>query len=111
MATVLEQQLLPFLSDPTLIGGELIVAYEPVWAIGTGLAATVEQVQAVHAFIRKAFATVKAEIGARLPILYGGSVTPENAEALFTCPDVDGGLVGGASLKVDGFLGIIRCFK
>ncbi|CAN5512132.1 triose-phosphate isomerase [soil metagenome] len=80
-----------------------IVAYEPVWAIGTGLAATPEQAQEVHAFI----ATQLSEQNVTIPILYGGSVTAENAATLFACTDVYGALVGGASLKADAFAGIV----
>ena len=78
-----------------------VLAYEPVWAIGTGRNATPEQVQAVHAFLRK-------RVGADTPILYGGSVKPQNAPALFAMPDVDGGLIGGASLVAKDFLEIVK---
>ena len=80
-----------------------IVAYEPVWAIGTGQTATPEQVQAVHAFIRSRIAALDARIADSLPILYGGSVKADNAAALFSQADVDGGLVGGASLVAADF--------
>ncbi len=83
-----------------------IVAYEPVWAIGTGLTATPEQAQAVHAFIRKHLGTQDAKIADGLRILYGGSVKGSNAAELFAMADVDGGLVGGASLKAAEFLQI-----
>ena len=83
-----------------------IIAYEPVWAIGTGRTATPEQAQAVHAFIRGEVAPRDARIAGSLPILYGGSVKPDNATALFSQPDVDGGLVGGASLVARDFLAI-----
>jgi triosephosphate isomerase len=83
-----------------------IVAYEPVWAIGTGRNASPEQAQAVHAFIRGEVASRSATIAGSLPILYGGSVKPDNAKALFSQPDVDGGLVGGASLVARDFLAI-----
>ncbi|MCL7714122.1 triose-phosphate isomerase [Stenotrophomonas mori] len=85
-----------------------VVAYEPVWAIGTGLTATPEQAQAVHAFIRGEVAGADARIADSLPLLYGGSVKPDNAAALFSQPDVDGGLVGGASLVAADFLAIAR---
>ena len=78
-----------------------VVAYEPVWAIGTGRTATPEQAQAVHAFIRK-------RIFKGTPILYGGSVKADNAAAIFAMPDVDGGLIGGASLVAKDFLAILR---
>jgi len=85
-----------------------VVAYEPVWAIGTGRTATPEQAQAVHAAIRAQIAAVDPTVAAELKILYGGSVGSANAEALFGQVDIDGGLVGGASLKVDDFLAICR---
>ena len=84
-----------------------VVAYEPVWAIGTGRTATPEQAQAVHAFIRGEAAGRDATIAGSLPILYGGSCKPDNATALFSQPDVDGGLIGGASLAAADFLAII----
>ncbi len=84
-----------------------IVAYEPVWAIGTGKTATPDQAQAVHAFIRGLAAARDANIAGSLPILYGGSVKADNAAELFAQPDVDGGLVGGASLVAAEFNGII----
>jgi triosephosphate isomerase len=83
-----------------------VVAYEPVWAIGTGKNATPEQAQAVHAFIRTRIAGRDATIGDGLRLLYGGSVKAANAAELFDQPDVDGGLVGGASLKADEFVRI-----
>lgn len=83
-----------------------LVAYEPVWAIGTGKTATPEQAQEVHAFIRKAVALRDVKIANELRILYGGSVKASNARELFAKPDVDGGLVGGASLKAEEFLAI-----
>jgi triosephosphate isomerase (TIM) len=83
-----------------------VVAYEPVWAIGTGRTATPEQAQDVHAFIRGRVAALDASIAAGLRILYGGSVKAANAAELFGMPDVDGGLIGGASLKVEEFLTI-----
>lgn len=84
-----------------------IVAYEPVWAIGTGRTATPEQAQEVHAFIRSEAGKQDATIAGSLPILYGGSCKPDNAPALFSQPDVDGGLIGGASLAAADFLAII----
>ena len=83
-----------------------IVAYEPVWAIGTGRNATPQQAQDVHAFIRARVAARDANIAAALPILYGGSVKAGNAADLFVMPDVDGGLIGGASLKAEEFQAI-----
>ncbi len=86
---------------------DAIVAYEPVWAIGTGKTATPEEAQAVHAFIRGEVARRDATIADSLPILYGGSVKADNAAMLFAQPDVDGGLVGGAALVAAEFNGII----
>lgn len=80
-----------------------IIAYEPVWAIGTGKTATPEQAQEVHAFIRGRLAAVNAEMANGVRILYGGSVKSDNAATIFSQPDVDGGLVGGASLNADDF--------
>ena len=86
--------------------GNALVAYEPVWAIGTGRTATPAQAQAVHAFIRGKLAQADGRISGSLRILYGGSVKPANAAELFAQPDVDGGLIGGASLVADDFLAI-----
>ena len=83
--------------------GKAVVAYEPVWAIGTGRNASPEQAQDVHAMIRGRVATLDATIAASIRILYGGSVKASNARELFAMPDIDGGLVGGASLKADEF--------
>ncbi|CAG4899536.1 Triosephosphate isomerase [Paraburkholderia saeva] len=83
----------------------IVVAYEPVWAIGTGKSATAGQAQKVHAFLRGRLAAKGAEV-AEVHVLYGGSVKPDNAEELFRQPDIDGGLVGGASLKDKDFLAI-----
>jgi triosephosphate isomerase len=87
--------------------GEMVVAYEPVWAIGTGRTATPEQAQAVHALLRAQLhaATPRAD---QMRLLYGGSVKPDNAASLFAQPDIDGGLIGGASLKAADFLAICR---
>jgi triosephosphate isomerase len=85
---------------------EAIVAYEPVWAIGTGRTASPEQAQAVHAYLRDRIGAQDAKMARRLRILYGGSVKASNAAELFAMPDVDGGLVGGASLSADEFLEI-----
>ncbi|MCE1244607.1 triose-phosphate isomerase [Oryzomicrobium sp.] len=85
-----------------------VVAYEPVWAIGTGRTATPEQAQAVHAAIRGQVAESDAAVAAKLPLLYGGSVKPENAATLFAEQDIDGALVGGAALVAEDFLAICR---
>ncbi len=85
-----------------------VIAYEPVWAIGTGKTASPEQAQEVHAFIRARLADNDATIAARTRILYGGSVKPGNAGELFSCEDVDGGLIGGAALKAEDFLAICQ---
>lgn len=83
-----------------------VIAYEPVWAIGTGRTASPEQAQEVHAYIRGQIAKLDAEVAEGLQILYGGSVKADNAQALFALPDVDGGLIGGASLDAKSFLAI-----
>ena len=100
----IEEQLAPLfeLGGPQVFDGA-VVAYEPVWAIGTGKTATPEQAQQVHAFIRSEIAGHDARIAGSLPILYGGSVKADNAAELFAQPDVDGGLVGGASLVAADF--------
>lgn len=86
----------------------IIVAYEPVWAIGTGVTATPQQAQDTHAFIRSLLAENDADIAQTTPILYGGSMNPANAEELIACEDIDGGLIGGASLKAEDFLSICK---
>ncbi len=88
----------------------LVIAYEPVWAIGTGKVATADQAQEMHAFIRKTLAAKFKDAAAKTPILYGGSVKPDNAAEIFAKEDVDGGLIGGASLKAEDFLGIGKGF-
>ncbi len=91
--------------------GKIILAYEPVWAIGTGETATPEQAQEIHAHIRRFVAKkYNATVADDLSILYGGSMKPANAKELVAQPDVDGGLIGGASLNADDFLGIITAF-
>jgi len=88
---------------------KIVIAYEPVWAIGTGVTASKEQAQEIHAFIRKLISEKYGERAAEnLTILYGGSVKPENAQEIFSMPDVDGGLIGGAALKTDSFIDIIK---
>jgi triosephosphate isomerase len=86
--------------------GSAVIAYEPVWAIGTGKTATTDQAQEVHAFIRGKLAALDAAVADKVQILYGGSMNPGNAEQLLAMPDIDGGLIGGASLKPDDFLAI-----
>ncbi len=88
-----------------------VVAYEPVWAIGTGKTASPAQAQAVHAFIRGEIAARDATIAGSLPLLYGGSCKPDNAVELFAQPDVDGGLIGGASLVASDFLAIVAAAR
>jgi triosephosphate isomerase (TIM) len=88
-----------------------IVAYEPVWAIGTGITATPGQAQQVHEFIRALIAEHNQKVAQNLSILYGGSVNESNASALFAMPDIDGGLVGGACLKTESFVEIVSCIK
>ena len=108
-AEVLERQL-----DEGLRGmgqehaGTLVIAYEPVWAIGTGQGATVKQVAESHRLIRKRISAIFEPKGKRVPILYGGSVTPENIKDLATIDELDGVLVGGASLDPDKFLAIVK---
>jgi len=87
---------------------DITIAYEPVWAIGTGKTATSGQAQAVHAFIRQRVASLDGQVAAKLCILYGGSVKANNATELFAMADIDGGLIGGASLVADEFLAICR---
>jgi triosephosphate isomerase len=108
LAAQLAGSLAGLLAEP-LAG--LVIAYEPVWAIGTGKTATPEQAQQAHAFVRawlRAQGQTGEERATRLPIVYGGSVTPEKAPDLMRQPDIDGGLIGGASLKADAFLAIVR---
>jgi len=88
---------------------DMIIAYEPVWAIGTGKTATAQQAQEMHAHIRSLLAEqYQSSLASRIPILYGGSCNPENASELFAKADVDGGLIGGASLKASSFVDIIQ---
>jgi triosephosphate isomerase len=108
---VLERQLrsaVAAIAGAAVQAGPFAVAYEPVWAIGTGETATPETAQEVHAFLRLLLGELVEGAAAALPILYGGSATPESAAGLFAQPDVDGFLVGGASLDPQKFLAIIR---
>lgn len=91
---------------------KIIIAYEPIWAIGTGKTASTEQAQEIHAYLRSNIeAQYDSEVANTIPILYGGSVKASNAAEIFASPDVDGGLVGGASLKADEFLAIIKALQ
>ncbi len=89
-------------------GDNIVVAYEPIWAIGTGRTAAPEQTQEVHAYIRKKIRVLYGNKADEIRIIYGGSVTPENVDSLMACGDVDGALVGGASLKAESFVGIVK---
>ncbi|MDQ7786863.1 MAG: triose-phosphate isomerase [Thermodesulfovibrionales bacterium] len=89
----------------------IVVAYEPIWAIGTGKTATPEQAQEVHAFIRERLSIFYGNNAEKFSIIYGGSVTPENVDSLMACRDVDGALVGGASLKAESFSRIVKFRK
>lgn len=92
--------------------GKIVIAYEPVWAIGTGKTATADQAQDMHAHIRGVIAAKYGkEVADDTSILYGGSCKPSNAKELFAKPDVDGGLIGGAALKADTFMGIVEAFN
>ncbi len=110
MEGVVEKQLRGSLADLGPKGwAETIIAYEPVWAIGTGKTASPEQAQEVHAFIRKIVADIAGEaIADSMRIQYGGSMKPANAKELLSQPDIDGGLIGGAALKADSFLDIVK---
>lgn len=101
------RQLEPVLALGAEAFAGAVLAYEPVWAIGTGRTATPEQAQAVHAALRSEIRAAHGNIADSLPILYGGSVKPANAAELFSQPDVDGGLIGGASLVAKDFLAVV----
>ena len=107
MQSILQSQLELLIQNETsrnAFGGKLHIAYEPVWAIGTGVTATPAQAAEAHAFIRKLLQTrISPTCANATRILYGGSVTPANFKELLTCPDIDGGLVGGASLKIESW--------
>ena len=91
--------------------GKIVLAYEPVWAIGTGKTATADQAEEIHAFIRNLIAEKYGnEVAENTSILYGGSCKPSNAKELFAKPNVDGGLISGAALAVDTFMGIVTAF-
>lgn len=109
---VVEAQLASVFSLSAEDFGKIVLAYEPVWAIGTGKTATPEQAQEIHAHIRSLVAAkYGSEVAENTSILYGGSCKPSNAKELFAKPDVDGGLIGGAALKAADFKGIIDAFK
>jgi triosephosphate isomerase len=104
---VVKRQLSAVIHTLAHCAGEMVVAYEPVWAIGTGRTATPQEAQAVHALLRAQLAAATPR-AAQMQLLYGGSVKPDNAAQLFAQPDIDGGLVGGASLKAADFVAICR---
>ncbi len=104
--TVVIRQLQPVLSAVSSRLSEIVIAYEPVWAIGTGKTATPDMAQQVHAVIRAALARVDTHAANTIRILYGGSMKPDNAKELLAMSDIDGGLIGGASLKASDFLAI-----
>jgi triosephosphate isomerase (TIM) len=106
-AEVVKRQLSAVIHTLAHCAGEIVVAYEPVWAIGTGLTATPEQAQEVHALLRAQLHAATPHADA-MKILYGGSVKPDNAKILFAQADIDGGLVGGAALKASDFVAICR---
>lgn len=108
---VLARQLLAVTAESKFCFKNCVIAYEPVWAIGTGQTASPEQVQEVHASIRALVAGFEKDDAERLTILYGGSVNEKNAAALFAMPDVDGGLIGGASLNAQQFVEIVKCMN
>jgi triosephosphate isomerase len=106
---VIVEQLSAVIDDSGIDSfAKAVIAYEPVWAIGTGKTATPDQAQEVHAFIRNQIANRDSALAEKVQILYGGSVKPGNAADLFGKDDIDGGLIGGASLQADSFLGIIN---
>ena len=106
-AEVVKRQLSAVIHQLAHCAGEMVVAYEPVWAIGTGRTATPAQAQEVHALLRAQLEAATGR-GNAMRILYGGSVKPDNAAELFSQPDIDGGLIGGASLKAADFVAIVR---
>lgn len=106
---VIKTQLVGGLANvPTDKAESVVIAYEPVWAIGTGKTATPEQAQEVHAFIRKELVGLLGQVGNAIRILYGGSMKPANADELLAKPDIDGGLIGGAALVAKDFLALIE---
>lgn len=107
---VIARQLAKVLENVTLLA-DAVIAYEPVWAIGTGNTASPDDADSVHAYIRELVAEQDEAVAADLTILYGGSVNAGNASELFAKPNVDGGLVGGASLKIEQFVEIVKCIN
>jgi triosephosphate isomerase len=105
---IIEQQLKSVIGDNAASLTNTVIAYEPVWAIGTGLTATPEEAQSIHHFIRGIISSISQEIADNIQILYGGSVNGGNAKGLFSMPDIDGGLIGGASLTASDFLSIVK---
>ncbi|HAZ7574078.1 triose-phosphate isomerase [Legionella sp. PATHC032] len=108
---VIAQQLLAVGTKGKDCFRNCVVAYEPVWAIGTGKTATPEQAQKVHQFIRELVREINDSDAKHLTLIYGGSVNENNAKALFSMPDIDGGLVGGASLNAKQFVEIVKCIN
>jgi len=107
--TVIDEQLNAVIDLAGIAAfSKAVIAYEPVWAIGTGKTASDQQAQEVHYYIRQFIAAKDQAIAEKIQILYGGSAKPENAQGLFAMPDIDGGLIGGASLDADSFLKIYR---
>jgi len=105
---VIKEQLSSVMDDNIESMTNAIIAYEPVWAIGSGLTATPEEAQSIHRFIRGIISSISQEIADKIQILYGGSVNGGNAKGLFSMPDIDGGLIGGASLTASDFLSIVK---
>jgi triosephosphate isomerase len=110
--TVLQEQLESVIQTVSInLFRHALIAYEPVWAIGTGVTATPAQAQAAHVYIRSVLSRHNVEVAGAARILYGGSLKPENAKEILAMPDIDGGLVGGASLNADSFLSICEAVK
>jgi triosephosphate isomerase len=106
---VIEKQLSAVIELVGIVAfNQIIIAYEPVWAIGTGVTATPEQAQEAHLFIRSLLAKNDESVAQKTPILYGGSMNASNASELISCADIDGGLIGGAALKAEDFLQICK---
>ncbi|RUR13974.1 triose-phosphate isomerase [Legionella sp. km772] len=108
---VIAKQLLAVSEKNKTCFKHCVIAYEPVWAIGTGKTATPEQAQEIHQFIRKLIKETNEHDAEQLTLLYGGSVNEQNAKSLFAMPDIDGGLIGGASLNAKQFVEIIKCIN